>query len=84
MQAALTRAVSPNLQACELTWLPRQTIDIDRAVRQHHDYERALSDLGLHVISLAALPEMPDAMFVEDPLLVLDEMAIVTRRRESG
>jgi len=89
MLAALTRAVSPGLTACELTWIPRQPIDIDLAVAQHHEYERALAELGLRVISLPAEPEMPDSMFVEDPILVLDEVAILTRmgtasRRSEG
>jgi dimethylargininase len=79
MPAALTRAVSPTLGSCELTWLPRQAIDIDRAIEQHREYERCLAELGLRVISLPAEPELPDATFVEDPLVVLDELAIVTR-----
>ncbi len=79
MLAALTRAVSPTLDACELTWMPRREIDIPLAMEQHRGYERALAAMGLHVISLPAQPEMPDAMFVEDPLVVLDELAIVTR-----
>jgi len=79
MLAALTRGVSPALAACELTWIPRQEIDIALAVEQHHAYERTLSELGLHVISLPAEPDMPDAMFVEDPILVLDEVAVLTR-----
>jgi dimethylargininase len=84
MLAALTRAVSPTLESCELTWLPRRNIDIRRAVEQHREYERTLTELGLHVIPLPAEPEMPDAMFVEDPLLVLDELAIVTRMGCAG
>jgi dimethylargininase len=79
MLAALTRAVSPTLESCELTWIPRQQIDIQLAVEQHHKYERALTEVGLHVISLPAEPDMPDAMFVEDPVLVLDEVAILLR-----
>lgn len=89
MLAALTRAVSPTLASCELTWLPRQKIDIERAIEQHHGYERALTELGLHVISLPAEPDLPDATFVEDPLIVVDEVAIITRmgaasRRDEG
>ena len=89
MLAALTRAVSPTLASCELTWLPRQEIDIELAIEQHHAYESALTGLGLRVISLPAEPDLPDAMFVEDPLVIVDELAIVTRmgaasrRRES-
>ncbi len=76
---ALTRAVSPTLDLCELTWLPRESIDIRKAIEQHDAYERALAELGLHVISLPAEPDLPDATFVEDPLVVVDEVAIVTR-----
>ena len=79
MLAALTRAVSPTLESCELTWLPRRQIDIERAVAQHHEYERCLAELGLRVISLPAEPDLPDATFVEDPVVVVDELAIITR-----
>lgn len=79
MLTALTRAVSHTLGACELTWLSRQEIDINIAIEQHNEYERALIALGVRVISLPEQPEMPDAVFVEDPLLVLNEVAIVTR-----
>jgi len=79
MLAALTRAVSHSLASCELTWLARQEIAIDLAVEQHKQYERTLAALGVRVISLPEQPEMPDAVFVEDPLIVFDEVAIVTR-----
>jgi dimethylargininase len=79
MLAALTRAVSPTLESCELTWVPREKINMAKAVEQHHAYERCLAELGLRVISLPAEPDLPDATFVEDPLIVVDELAIVTR-----
>jgi dimethylargininase len=67
------------MAACELTYLEREAIDIARARRQHAAYEACLADLGLHVISLPAEPDYPDAVFVEDPALVLDEVAIILR-----
>jgi dimethylargininase len=79
MVTALTRAVSRTLASCELTWLPRQEFDIGLAIQQHERYEHALEAMGVRVISLPEQPEMPDAVFVEDPLLVFDEVAIVTR-----
>jgi dimethylargininase len=79
MLTALTRAVSRTLASCELTWLSRQEIDIELAIEQHGSYERSLTALGVRVISLPEQREMPDAVFVEDPLVVLDEVAIVTR-----
>jgi dimethylargininase len=79
MLIAVTRGVSPTLASCELTWLERQPIDLELAIAQHQDYEQCLEDLGVRVISLPPLAEFPDGMFVEDPVFVVDEVAILTR-----
>ncbi|HLH18104.1 MAG TPA: arginine deiminase family protein [Bryobacteraceae bacterium] len=79
MLTALTRAPSPSISACELTFLARQPIDFAHAAAQHRAYEDCLRSLGLRVISLPALPDLPDSVFVEDPAVVLDEIAILTR-----
>ena len=90
MLTAITRAVSPALRECELSFIARQPIDLSKANEQHHVYEQLLAKLGAHVISLPAEPDLPDSMFVEDPALVLDELAIIfplgteTRRREAS
>ena len=77
MLTAITRAVSPSLPQCELSFIPRQPIDLAKAQSQHHAYEKLLTNLGAHVISLPAEPDLPDSMFVEDPALVLDELAVI-------
>jgi dimethylargininase len=64
---------------CELTHLPRLPIDVDLAARQHAAYERALESLGCAVHQLSATAAMPDAVFIEDTAVVLDEIAIITR-----
>ena len=74
---AITRAVSPGIVHCELTFLARQPIDLHRAQEQHRAYERLLEERGARVISLAAEPDLPDSMFVEDPAIVLDELAVI-------
>jgi dimethylargininase len=79
MLTAITRAVSPSMAACELTYREREAIDIARAREQHGAYEACLADLGVQVISLAAEPDYPDAVFVEDAAVVLDEIAVMTR-----
>lgn len=79
MLIAITRQISPRFDECELTHLDRQPIDLDLARAQHHEYEAALRDLGCEVISLAAEPDLPDSVFVEDVALVFDEVAIITR-----
>lgn len=90
MLTAITRAVSPALAICELSFIARQPIDLAKANDQHQQYENLLSQLGAHVVSLPAEPDLPDSMFVEDPALVLDELAVIfplgteTRRREAS
>lgn len=76
---AITRAVSRSLEHCELSHLPRRRIDVDLARRQHAAYEQALRDAGCEVRQLAEQPEQPDAVFVEDTAIVLDEVAVLTR-----
>jgi dimethylargininase len=77
MLAAITRAVSPAIVTCELTFVERQPIDLDKARDQHRAYEQLLEKLGARVISLPAEPTLPDSMFVEDPAIVLDELAVI-------
>jgi dimethylargininase len=76
---ALTREISPALQECELTHLAREPIDVERARSQHQAYEAALAELGCAVHRLPAGAEMPDAVFIEDTAVVLDEVAVITR-----
>jgi dimethylargininase len=76
---AITRQVSPAINQCELTHLERQPIDLQRAQAQHREYEEALRSLGVEVVSLLPMLDLPDSVFVEDAAVVLDECAIITR-----
>lgn len=76
---ALTRAVSPTLDQCQLTHLAREPIDVARATEEHAEYENALRALGASVVRVPSAPDSPDAVFVEDTAIVLDEIAIITR-----
>jgi dimethylargininase len=90
MLTAITRAVSPAIVNCELSFISRQPIDFVRACAQHRAYEQLLEKLGARVISLPAEPDLPDSMFVEDPAIALDELAVIfplgtaTRRAEGA
>jgi dimethylargininase len=79
MLTAITRQVSAALNRCELAYLPRRAIDIEKARAQHRAYEACLSELGAREISLPAEPDLPDSVFVEDPAVVLDQVAIMAR-----
>src|SRR6059036_2587022 len=76
---AITRAVSPAMEACELTHLPRVPIDVELARAQHRAYEQVLINAGYRVERLDTGPDMPDSVFVEDIAVVFDELAIITR-----
>ena len=77
MLTAITRAVSPDIVHCELTFLARQPIELAKAEQQHRAYQQLLAKYGARVIVLPAEPQLPDSMFVEDPAIVLDELAII-------
>ena len=79
MYLAYTRAVSPTIADCELTHLPRVPVEVGSAIREHAAYEQTLRRLGAQVRRLMPLPRLPDAVFVEDTAVVLDELAIITR-----
>jgi dimethylargininase len=79
MLIALTRAVPDSMEQCELTHLQRMPIDMTRALAEHAHYEAVLRSLGVDVVRLPPLPDLPDSVFVEDTAIVLDECAIITR-----
>src|SRR5271165_3170034 len=90
MLTAITRKVSSSLANCELSYIERRPIDMDKARAQHRAYETLLEKLDAKVISLPEERDLPDSMFVEDPAIVLDEIAVIcplgteTRRMESA
>jgi len=75
---ALINRPSPELAHCELTFLPRDVIDVARALRQHEAYEQVLRALGVDVRVLAVNEDCPDGVFVEDVAVMLDEGAVIT------
>lgn len=86
---AIIRPVSRRIVDCELTHLAREPIDYARAVAQHADYEAALIRRGCEILRVPAAHDLPDAVFVEDVAVVLDEVAVMTRpgapsRRDEG
>lgn len=76
---AFVREVSPRLADCELSFLARAPIDVERARTQHARYAAELAALGLSLEWLEPLPAHADGVFVEDTALVLPEVAVITR-----
>lgn len=76
---ALTRAISPNLEHCELTHVAPQPLDLARAREQHHRYEETLKRMGCELHRIPGDVAFPDCVFIEDTAVVLAELAVVTR-----
>ena len=87
---ALTHIPSPNMHACERTFVPQTAIDHALATRQHAAYCKLLADCGAKVVTLDVNAGFPDCTFIEDTATVLDELAIlppmgaVSRRAEQA
>lgn len=85
----VTHIPSPALEQCELTFLDSESIDIDKARAEHSAYCKVLEKCGAEVIILDENETLPDSVFVEDPIIVFDEVAVLTsmgvesRRKES-
>lgn len=75
---AIVREVSSSINDCELSFHARQPIDVAMAIAQHKAYQDCLAELGVRIVSLPAEPELPDAVFVEDPAVVVNEVAIIS------
>ena len=77
MLSAFTRGVSPSIGDCKLTFMDREQLDVDVATRQHEAYTQCLKNMGVQVMPLEPLSEAPDAVFIQDTAVVVDEVAIV-------
>ena len=77
MLTILTHVPSPALQQCELTFVNSESIDFARAAEQHKNYCDSLKTLGGRVITLTDNRSLPDCAFVEDPVIVFDEVAVL-------
>jgi dimethylargininase len=84
MKIALLNKPTLALTNCELTFLDRTPIHLETALQQHADYASALQSFGLHVEVLEINPTAPDAVFVEDTAIILDEVAIMTSMGNSN
>lgn len=85
----LTHVPSPTLQECELTFLKSEPINLAKAVEEHANYCRMLELCGARVVRLDENLSLADSVFVEDPIIVLDEIAVLTSmgvesRRKEG
>ena len=52
MLNAITRAISPNMDNCELTHFEREPINIQQAIQQHKEYENNKSKSRKELIDI--------------------------------
>jgi len=53
--------------------------DFKKALKQHEEYCKALTECGVDLIVLDADDQFPDGCFVEDTAVVTEQMAVITR-----
>jgi dimethylargininase len=76
---ALVRRPGPRLADGLVTHIERTPVDGDLAVRQWRGYVDALRAEGWETVEVPAADDCPDAVFVEDTVVVLGDLAVVSR-----
>lgn len=79
MPRLLVRRPSPRLADGELTHLDRVVVDPELALSQWERYVEAFRARGWEIIPVAAADEQPDGVFVEDAVVVFDDLAVLCR-----
>jgi len=76
---ALVRRPGPRLDDGLLTHLERIPVDLALAEQQWQSYVEALRAEGWETIEVPPADDCPDAVFVEDTVVVLDDLAVISR-----
>jgi len=75
---ALVRAPAASLADGIVTHIKRKKIDLDLANSQWDDYVAALASNGWNVVEVAPRDELADSVFVEDTVVMLEGLAVIT------
>src|SRR4051812_10447212 len=78
-RVALVRRPSGRMADGIVTFVSRGPVDADLARRQHDGYVAALADAGWEVREVAPADDLPDSAFVEDTVVVCDDLAVLAR-----
>ncbi len=76
---ALVRRPGPRLAEGLVTHIERSDVDLPLAQRQWEAYVAALHAEGWETVEVAPADDCPDAVFVEDAVVVYGDLAVVTR-----
>ncbi|MFL6123124.1 dimethylargininase [Actinophytocola sp.] len=75
----LVRRPGPRLAEGLVTHVERREVDVGLALRQWESYVDAFAGHGWAVAEVAAADDCPDAVFVEDPVVVFGRTAVLAR-----
>jgi len=78
-RVALVRPPGPRLADGIVTHIERTPVDVDLARRQHAAYVQALEGAGWDIVTVPPADDCPDAVFIEDTVVVCDGLAVITR-----
>lgn len=76
---ALIRRPGPRLAEGIVTHIDRVPVDPQLALRQWQGYEQAMQSAGWDLIEVPPADDCPDAVFVEDTVVVYKNVAVITR-----
>lgn len=76
---ALVRRPGPRLADGLVTHIERSALDLDLAMNQWQEYVEALRSLGWQTREVEPADDCPDAVFVEDAIVVHEDLAVITR-----
>ncbi|SBT37347.1 dimethylargininase [Micromonospora auratinigra] len=76
---ALVRQPGDRLAEGLVTHIERSDVDVAAARRQHEAYRAALAGAGWQVHEVEPADHCPDAVFVEDTVVVCADLAVLTR-----
>jgi dimethylargininase len=79
MVIALVRRPGPLLTQGLVTHIERTEVDYPRAVEQWLGYVETLRAAGWRVEEVATSDDWPDAVFIEDTVVVFGDLAVITR-----
>ncbi|MFI9052705.1 dimethylargininase [Streptomyces sp. NPDC053427] len=76
---ALVRRPGPRIAEGLVTHIDRQPVDPARALHQWERYVRTLRDHGWRTTEVAPADDCPDAVFIEDTMVVFRDVALIAR-----
>jgi dimethylargininase len=76
---ALVRRPGPQLDSGIVENIEKVPVDLDSARRQWEGYVRALEEHGWSTVEVEAADDCPDAVFVEDSVIMFRNVAVLTR-----